>query len=67
MLCTETDSRVPAVKIGMPVDLARDISYLLEGIKSLGGSGRIVLDISGGQVIGTETTIKRRRDKKQAS
>jgi hypothetical protein len=67
MLCSETDSRVPAVKIVMPVDLARDISYLIEGIKALGGTGRITLDISGGQVIGTETTIKRRRDKKQAS
>ncbi len=67
MLCSDTSSKLPAVKIGMPVDLARDISYLLEGIKQLGGTGRITLDVSGGQVIGTETTIKRRRDKKQST
>ncbi len=63
MLCSDTSSKLPAVKIGMPVDLARDISYLLEGIKQLGGNGRITLDVSGGNVTGTEVTVKRQRKK----
>jgi hypothetical protein len=66
MQCCETDSRIPAVHIKMPVDLARDISYLLEGIRSLGGHGKIVLDVQGGDVTGTEVTIKRLRNKKSA-
>lgn len=63
MLCSDTSSSIPAVKIGMPLDLARDISELLDSIKSLGGFGRITLDIQGGNVMGTEITIKRSRKK----
>lgn len=63
MLCSDTSSKLPAIKIGMPVDLARDISYLIESIKSLGGNGKIVLDVSGGNVTGTEVTVKRQRKK----
>lgn len=66
MQCSETDSQLPAVRIAMPVDLARDISYLLKAIRDLGGNGRILLDVSGGAVIGTEVTVKRLRGKKTA-
>ncbi len=63
MLCSDTSSKLPAVKIGMPVDLARDISDLLESIEKFGGFGRITLDVQGGNVMGTEVTIKRSRKK----
>lgn len=62
MLCSDTGCQ-PSIKIAMPVDLARDISYLIESIKSLGGNGKIVLDVSGGNVTGTEVTVKRQRKK----
>jgi len=63
MLCSDT-GHTEAIKIKMPVDLAKDISYWLEAIKQLGGNGRITLDISGGNVTSTEATIKRHRNKK---
>ena len=63
MLCSDTDNALPAVKVALPLDLARDISHLLEAIRSLGGSGRIQLDVSGGNVTGTEVTVKRPRRK----
>lgn len=63
MLCSDTDNKLPAVKVTLPLDLARDISYLLDAIRSLGGSGRIQLDVSGGNVTGTEVTVKRPRRK----
>jgi len=62
MLCSDTGCQ-QAIKIAMPVDLARDISYLLEGLKSLGGNGHITLDVQNGEVMGTEMTIKRVRRK----
>lgn len=64
MLCNDTDHKLPAVKVALPLDLACDISSLLEAIRSLGGSGRIQLDVSGGNVTGTEVTVKRPRHKK---
>jgi hypothetical protein len=63
LICSDTSAKLPAVKIGLPIDLAKDISYLLEGIKSLGGNGRITLDLSNGSVTSTEVTIKRSRKK----
>lgn len=62
MLCSDTGCQ-QAIKIPMPVDLARDISYLLKSIKELGGNGRITLDVGNGEVTGTEVTIKRPRRK----
>lgn len=63
MQCSDTSARMPAVQIKMPLDLARDISYLIESIKSLGGNGKITLDVSGGNVTSTEVTVKRQRRK----
>ena len=65
MQCSDTGEH-QAVKIAMPVDLARDISNLLTGIENLGGNGRIVLDVSGGSVVSTEMTVKRHRKKRVA-
>lgn len=61
MQCTDTGARLPAVQITMPLDLARDISSLLNSIQSLGGNGRITLEVAGGAVIGTEVSVKRQR------
>ena len=61
MLCTDTDTGLPAVRVALPLDVARDISYLLKAITDLGGNGRIQLDISGGAVVSTEVSIKRQR------
>jgi hypothetical protein len=63
MLCSETDSRMPAVKIGMPLDLARDFSYILKSIIDMGGNGRITFEVHGGNVTSTEVTVKRQRKK----
>jgi hypothetical protein len=64
MQCRDTGSSLPAVKIEMPVDLARDISSLINSIRALGGTGRITLDMQGGNVTGTEITVRRPRNKK---
>lgn len=61
MLCSETDGQMKAVHVAMPRDLALDISYLLNAIKQAGGNGRILLTVSGGDVIDTELTVKRPR------
>jgi hypothetical protein len=58
---------MPAVKIGLPIDVARDISYWLEGIKQLGGNAMLTLHIRGGNVEEYETSIKQRRQRKKAS
>lgn len=60
MICSATGEQ-PAIKIDLPIDLARDISYLLVAIKELGGNGRITLDVNNGAVTGTEVTVKRVR------
>ncbi len=66
MLCQDTGCQ-EAVKIKMPVDLARDISYWLEGIKALGGNGDVTLRVRGNNVEDIETVVKQsRRRKKQA-
>jgi len=56
MLCSDTNTALPAVKIPIPLDLALDISYWLESIKQVGGN-----------VEEFETIIKQRRARKKAS
>jgi hypothetical protein len=63
MQCRDTDSH-QVIRIEMPVDLARDISSLINSIKALGGNGRITLEMFGGNVISTEIAVKRQRTKK---
>lgn len=61
MLCSDTSGKLPAVKVPMACELARDIAYLLRGIKELGGNGLLTLHIRGGNVESTEITVKRPR------
>ncbi len=61
MQCRDTGGSLPAVRIEMPVDLARDISSLINSIQALGGNGRIILEVVGGAVISTEVAVKRQR------
>lgn len=63
MLCTDTDTGLPAVRVALPLDVARDISYLLKAIAEAGGNGRITLFVFGGNVTDTELTVKRTRKK----
>src|SRR6266705_1787647 len=65
MLCSETDSHIPDVKIGLPIDLAKDISYWLEGIKLLGGNGDLTLRVRGNNVEDIETVVKQSRKRKK--
>lgn len=67
MLCSDTSSKLPAVKVGIPLDLARDISYWLEGIKALGGNAVLMLHVRGGNVEEVETVIKQRRQRKKSA
>ncbi len=67
MLCSETDSHIPAVKIGLPIDLAKDISYWLEAIKQVGGNADLTLHVRGGNVEEFETLIKQRRQRKKSA
>ncbi len=66
MLCQDTGHQ-ESVHIELPVDLARDISYLLKAICNLGGNGRIQLDVNNGAVTGTEVTVKRERRRGRSS
>ena len=63
MLCTDTDSGLQAVRVALPLDVARDISYLLKAISEAGGNGRITLFVFGGTITDTELSIKRTRKK----
>ncbi len=65
MLCQDTGCQ-EAVKIKMPVDLARDISYWLEGIKALGGNGDVTLRVRGNNVEDIETVVKQSRRRKKS-
>ncbi len=63
MLCSDTSGKLPAVKLPIPIDLAADIAYMLKGIRDMGGTGRLTLDVSGGNVTSTELSVKRPRKK----
>jgi hypothetical protein len=67
MLCSDTSANMPAIKIGLPLDLARDISYWLESIKQLGGNADLTLHVRGGNVEEFETLFKQSRKRKKAS
>ena len=67
MLCSETDSHIPAVKIGLPIDLAKDISYWLEAIKQVGGNADLTLRVRNGSVEEFETLIKQSRKRKKSA
>jgi hypothetical protein len=63
MRCSDTSGKLPAIHLPIPLDLAADIAYMLKGIKEMGGTGRLVLDVSGGNVTSTELSVKRPRKK----
>lgn len=59
MLCSDTSSKLPAVKIGMPMAVAKDISYWLEAIRQTKAKGRITLFVSSdGDIVDSEVTVK---------
>ena len=66
MQCSDTSAKLPAVHIGMPVDLAKDISYWLDAIKTVGGNADLTLEVRGGQVQAFQTLIKQSRKRKSA-
>ena len=67
MLCSDTDTSVPAVKIGLPMAVARDISYWLEAIRQTKAKGRITLFVSSeGDIVDSEVTVKPPHKKKLA-
>lgn len=67
MLCSDTNTSLQAVKIALPLDLAKDISYWLESIKQLGGNADLTLHVRGGNVEEFETLFKQSRKRKKAS
>ena len=67
MLCSDTDTKLPAVKIGIPLDLARDIAHWLDGIRHLGGNADLTLHVRGGHVEETTTTFKQRSKRKKSA
>ena len=67
MLCSDTNTALPAVKIPIPLDLALDISYWLESIKQVGGNADLTLHVRGGNVEEFETIIKQSRKRKKTA
>lgn len=66
MQCSETDSKLPAVKIPMSITLLKDLSYWVNAIKEVGGNGRVTFFVNGGKV-SDEYEISIKPPRKKAS
>ncbi len=69
MLCSDTSSKLPAVKIDIPVDVVEYISNWLKSIKvkPFSGNADLTLHARGGNIEEYSTNIKERRARKKTA